>query len=368
MKISDVNIFENLDWEWYQKLLIPLLAIVTALLIGAAVIAASGANVLKAYQGLWEGAFGKPRAIAETLVLATPYILTGLAVAFGFKCGLFNIGAEGQLYAGAVVAAYIGFAVKGLPPYIHLPLAMIAGMLAGAVWGAIPGYLKAKTGGHEVINTIMMNYIMVRLTDYLVKNPMLDPDASIPRTPYIAESAYLPKIFPAFRLHWGFIIALAAVFLIYFILYRTTTGFEIRTVGHNQNAARYAGMNISRNFVLAMAVSGGLAGLAGGNEVLGLNYTLPAAFVSGYGFDAIAIALLAKSNPFGIIPSALLWAALRNGAGLMQVRAGISIDMINIIQACVIMFIAAPTIIRWIYRIKAAKGEAGLVLTKGWGK
>lgn len=209
---------------------------------------------------------------------------------------------------------------------------------------------------------------MIKLTDYLVKNPMLDTGASFPRTPYIQETAYLPKLIPAFRLHWGFIIAIAAVFLIYFILYKTTTGFEIRTVGLNQNAARYAGMNITKNFILAMSVSGGLAGLAGANEVLGLNYNLPAAFISGYGFDAIAIALLAKSNPFGIIPSAILWAALRNGAGLMQIRAGISIDLINIIQAFVIMFIAAPNIVRWIYRIKKGKVKTEVALTKGWGK
>ncbi len=352
----------------YQEIIIPFLSIVTALIIGAVIIYTTGANVYKSYQGLWQGAFGKPRAIAETFVITTPYILSGLAVAFGFKCGLFNIGVEGQLYAGAVSAAFIGYAVRGLPHFIHLPLAMLAGIVGGAVWGAIPGYLKAKTGGHEVINTIMMNHIMLKLTDYLVKNPMLDTQASIPRTPYIQETAYLPKLFPGFRLHWGIIIALAAVFLIYFILYKTTIGFEIRTVGYNQNAARYAGMNITKNFVLVMAVSGSLAGLAGANEVLGLNYTLPAAFISGYGFDAIAIALLAKSNPFAIIPSAILWASLRNGAGLMQVRAGISIDLINIMQAFVIMFIAAPKIVRWLYRIKEGKAKAEVVLTKGWGK
>jgi len=358
------NFIKNSRWGEFA---IPLLSILTSLAIGAVIIWASGASVYEAYRGLWQGAFGKPRAIAETFVITTPYILTGLAVAFGFKCGLFNIGVEGQLYAGALFAAYVGYSLKGIPHFIHLPLAMLAGLFAGGVWGAIPGYLKAKTGGHEVINTIMMNHIMLRLTDYLVKNPMLDPKASVPRTPYIQETAYLPKLVPDLRLHWGFIIAILAMFIIYFILFKTTTGFEIRTVGLNQNAARYAGMNISKNFVLAMAVSGGLAGLAGANEVLGLNYNLPAAFISGYGFDAIAIALLAKSNPFGILPSAVLWAALRNGAGLMQVRARISIDLINIVQAFVIMFIAAPRIVMWLYRIKVEKSKPGVFLTKGWG-
>jgi ABC-type uncharacterized transport system permease subunit len=352
----------------YQNLLIPLLSIITSLIIGAVIIWASGADVYAAYKGLWQGAFGNARAISETFVSTTPYILTGLAVAFGFRCGLFNIGAEGQLYAGAIAAAYIGYACNGLPHFIHLPIAIIAGIIAGGIWGAIPGYLKAKTGAHEVINTIMLNHIMLRLTDYLVKNPMLDPKASVPRTPYILKTAYLPKIFPGLRLHWGFILAIAAIFLIYFLLFKTKTGFEIRTVGLNQDAAHYAGMSISRNFVLAMAISGALAGLAGAGEVLGLNYNLPATFVSGFGFDAIAIALLAKSNPFAVFPSAMLWAALRNGAGLMQIRAQISIDLINIIQAFVIMFIAAPRIVRWLYRIKAERAEAGVLLTKGWGK
>jgi ABC-type uncharacterized transport system permease subunit len=358
----------NIQRSGYQELFIPFLSIATSLIIGAVIIWASGANVYRAYQGLLEGAFGKPRAIAETFVITTPYILSGLAVAFGFKCGLFNIGVEGQLYAGAVTAAFIGYAVKGLPQFVHLPFALLAGIAAGAVWGGIPGYLKAKTGGHEVINTIMMNHIMIRLTDYLVKNPMLDTSASIPRTPYIMETAHIPKIFPAFRMHWGFVIAIAAVFFIYFLLFKTTLGFEIRTVGLNQNAARYAGMSVSKNFIVAMAISGGLAGCAGAGEVIGLNYTLPAAFISGYGFDAIAIAHHSKSNPIGIIPSAALWAALRNGAGLMQIRAGISIDLINIIQAFVIMFIAAPKIVRWIYRIRAERGKEGIILTKGWGK
>jgi simple sugar transport system permease protein len=352
----------------YQEFLILFLSIATALVIGAVVIRTTGASVFKTYKGLWEGAFGKPRAIAETFVITTPYIFTGLAVAFGFKCGLFNIGVEGQLYAGAVSAAFVGYALRGFPHFLHLPLALLVGIAGGAVWGAIPGYLKAKTGGHEVINTIMMNHIMIRLTDYLVKNPMLDSKASIPRTPYILESAYLPKLIPGLRLHWGIIMAIAAVFIIYFLLYKTTIGFEIRTVGLNQNAARYSGMSISKNFILAMAISGALAGFAGAGEVLGLNYNLPAAFISGYGFDAIAIALLAKSNPFGIIPSAILWASLRNGAGLMQIRAGISIDLINIIQAFVIMFVAAPRIVRWLYRIRAEKEKAAVVLTKGWGK
>ncbi|MBI4758123.1 MAG: ABC transporter permease, partial [Chloroflexi bacterium] len=274
-------------------------AVFTALAIGAVVIWASGASVPKAYQGLFEGALGSPRGIAETLVIATPYTLAGLAVALGFRCGLFNIGAEGQFYLGALFAVWVGYSVKGLPIFVHLPLAILVGALGGALWGAIPGFLKARLGTHEVINTIMMNYIAVLMVDWLVnrKGPMWDSTSTVPRTPYILSTATLPQLVPPYRLHAGLLIAIAAVFVVYWLLWKTTLGFEIRAVGANPSAAKYAGMSVTRNFVLAMTFSGVLAGLAGAGEVLGLNRTLPAAFVSGYGFDSIAIALLAKSHP-----------------------------------------------------------------------
>jgi simple sugar transport system permease protein len=322
-----------------------------------------------AYRGLLEGAFGSARALSETLVIVTPYLLSGLAVALGFRCGLFNIGVEGQFYMGALFAVFVGYSVKGLPVYVHLPLAVLAGALGGAAWGAIPGLLKARLGVHEVTNTIMMNYIAVKTVDYLVKNRMRDATSSIPRTPFIAPSATLPRLFSAYRVHVGLFIALAAMFAIYWLLWRTTLGFEIRTVGANPDAAKYAGMSVAQRFVLTMVISGSLAGLAGAGEVLGTNLNLPAAFISGYGFDSIAIALLAKSHPFGVLPAAFLWAALRNGAGLMQVRAGISIDLINIVQALVVIFIAADEIIRWVYRIKRPREEIReAVFTRGWGR
>jgi simple sugar transport system permease protein len=351
------------------EMAIPVLAVLTALLIGAIVIWASGANVLKAYKGLLEGAFGSVSNLTETLVIATPYTLAGLAVALAFRCGLFNIGVEGQFNMGALFSVFVGFSVKGLPIYIHLPLALLAGALGGALWGAIPGFLKAKLGAHEVTNTIMLNYIAVKTMDFLVKNPLRDRTASIPRTPFILKSATLPPLLADHRVHAGLLIAIAAIFVVYWLLWKTTLGFEIRTVGANPDAAKYAGMSVTRNFVLAMVLSGALAGLAGAGEVLGTNRNLPASFISGYGFDSIAIALLAKSHPFGILPAAILWAALRNGAGLMQVRAGISIDLINIVQALVIIFIAADEIIRRLYRIKKPKEAIReMVFTRGWGR
>jgi simple sugar transport system permease protein len=358
----------QIDWRGLLiELLIPLLAIVTALAIGALIIWSTGASVVSAYSGLYQGALGSPRAIASTLVDATPYIFAGLAVAFGFKCGLFNIGVEGQLGIGSMCAAVAGFAITGLPMIIHLPLAILAGLLGGAIWGAIPGYLRARTGAHEVITTIMFNYISIRLTDYLIKGPFRDTSSSAPRTPFIAAEARLPFLFgPDYRLHAGFIIAVLVAFFIWWLLQKTTVGFEVRTVGANPDAAKYAGMSITRNFVLAMGISGGLAGLAGASQVLGLEHNLKAAFSAGYGFDSIAIALLAKSNPIAIIPAAIFWGALRNGAGLMQLQSGISINLINIVQALVIVFVAAPQIVRWIYRIKGG-GGGQVVFTRGWG-
>jgi general nucleoside transport system permease protein len=380
--------------------LVPLLAIITALLIGAIIIwfsapADRGTRfevVIAAYRGLFAGSFGGRQAIANTLVEATPYILAGLAVSLAFTCGLFNIGAEGQLFIGALASVTVGFSLVGLPAIIHLPLALGAGALAGGLWAAIPGYLRAKTGAHEVITTIMLNYIAFRLLDYLIVNgPLRDPNASLARTPYIQASAQLPRFIgrldppqltggqsyaplivtadPAWnlRLHLGFLVALAAVALVWWLLNRTTTGFEIRTVGANPEAARYAGMSITKNFVLAMGFAGALAGLAGTSQVLGLERNMKSLFSSGYGFDSIAIALLAKSNPVAIIPAAIFWGALNNGRGLMQAQTGISSDLIRIVQALVVMFIAAPQIIRFLYRIRTPEGDQ-LIFSRGWGK
>jgi len=357
-----------IDWRGlFFSALVPILAIITALLIGALVIWATGSNVGLAYSGLFSGAFGSVQAISNTLVESTPFMFAGLAVAVGFKCGLFNIGAEGQLAMGSLAAAVAGFSITGLPAFIHLPLALIIGALGGAAWGAIPGFLRARTGAHEVIVTIMMNYIAIRLTDYLIKGPFRDTSSSAPRTPFVAESAWLPLLLGSnYRLHAGFLIAIVMAFFVNWLLNRTTTGFEIGTVGANPGAARYAGMSITRNFVLAMSMSGALAGLAGASTVLGVEHNLKSSFSAGYGFDSIAVALLAKSNPIGIIPAAIFWGALRNGAGLMQMQSGISINLINIIQALVIMFVAAPDIIRLIYRIPKTS-EQQTVFTRGWG-
>ena len=394
-----------------QSALLPILAVFTALVIGAVIMAASDADVLAAwgrvfhnplgalsvtwitvrdaYLALFEGSFGNPRRViqavgtliqsgesrelleavrpfSESLVISAPYIFAGLAVALGFRGGLFNIGVEGQLFVGGLASAYVGYSVTGLPWILHLPLALLAGSVAGAIWGAIPGLLKARTGAHEVINTIMMNYVAFRLTDHLLQGPMARPD-NLPITPEILPTAYLPALLPRpVRFHVGFFLALAIAALVYWFLWKTTRGFEIRMVGANPRAARYAGVRITGTVVLTMALSGALAGLAGTNQVLGLDHRMVRAFSTGYGFDSIALALLGNSHPVGVVLSSLLFGFLRGGAARMQSVAGVPVEIIRIVQGMVIVFVAAPEIIRGIYRLRVARREEP-VLTRGWG-
>jgi ABC-type uncharacterized transport system permease subunit len=391
---------------------VPALAVFTALVIGGLIIVVSSPEVLDAwrnfaenpggalslswttvrdaYLALFQGSFGVPQTISEAIrtwretgetrplldafrplsesfVISTPYIFAGLAVAFGFRGGLFNIGAEGQLFMGGIASVYVGYAVKGLPAFIHLPLALLAGILAGALWGAIPGFLKARTGAHEVINTIMMNYIAFRFTDFMLQGGPMARSDGMPITPDIKATAYLPSFFPRpMRIHWGFVLSLAVGVLVYWFLWKTTRGLEIRMVGANPRAARYAGINISWTIVITMALSGALAGLAGANQILGVDRRLVSAFSTGYGFDAIALALLGNSHPVGVILASLLFGFLRGGAARMQSVVGVPVEIIRIIQGVVIVFVAAPEIIRGLYRLRAPSEEEAL-MQRGWG-
>jgi general nucleoside transport system permease protein len=395
-----------------DTVLIPILAVFTALVVGGVIIAISTPVVREAwsnfFQAPWEaikitietiwnayvalfvGAFGSPteiingfrtwiqtgnpvplirslRPIGESLMLTTPYIFAGLAVALGFRGGLFNIGAEGQIFVGGLAAAFVGYSLKGLPAIIHLPLALLAAILAGAVWAGIPGYLKARFGAHEVINTIMMNYIAFRLADYLLQGPMSRPDR-MPITPEILKSAYLPTLLPApVRVHFGLIIALFMAWVVYWFLWKTPRGLEIRMVGANPNAARYAGIRIALIIVLTMCLSGALAGMAGANQVLGVEHRMVRSFSSGYGFDSIALALLGNSHPLGVVLSSFLFGFLRGGAAQMQVEVGVPIEIIKIIQGLIIIFVAAPEIIRSLYRLKPKEKKEILVAKESQG-
>jgi len=402
-KKSGFSIF----WEEFSSssITVIFLAIVTGIILGGVLVAATTSEVYAAFNvSLWEGlktafstavntygalltgAVGSPEKIRlayaggdpleirrainpffESLVQSTPYILAGLAVALGFRVGLFNIGVEGQIYMGAITGTLAGYAIHGLPAIIHIPLAVLCGALGGAIWGFVPGFLKAKTGAHEVITTIMMNYIAFRFSDWLLKGPMADPTEYTPKTPWILESAEFPKLFdPPIRFHIGFFIALFMALLVYLFLFKTTWGFQLRMVGSNQNAARYAGIKVTVSTVLAMVLSGALAGMAGANEVLGLNHRLIPAFSSGYGFDSIALALLGKSHPLGVVLSALLFGFLRNGARSMQLSVGVPTDIVSILQALILAFIAAPAIIRSIYRLKQPKHAEEIVSLQSW--
>lgn len=360
-----------------QALLLPFLAVVTALIIGAIVMLLSGDDPFAAYRGLFSGAFGSARGWATTIRKTTPLILVGLSVAVAFKAGLFNIGASGQFMMGTVFAVTVGVHFEGLPMVIHLPLALFAGILGGALWGAIPGVLKVTTGAHEVIVTIMLNYIAALFAGWTVyaggtqgqrPGPLWDRTAGpISETPDVLASAQIPWIFgPPYRVHWGVVIAVLAAALMWWLIYKTTFGFELRTVGQNPKAARYAGMSVARMIVLAMVIAGALAGLAGGIETLGLNHKFAPEFSGAVGFDGITVALLAQTNPFGVILAAFLLGSMDAGAAKMQFESGVSADIIQIIQALVLAFVAAPTIIREIYRIRSKPDEDETTLTVGW--
>lgn len=359
-----------------QPLLVPLLAIVLAFASGAIAILAIGSDPIEAYTSLVRGMVGSGDRIAASLGRSTPFIGAALAVAFAFRAGLFNIGAEGQLLIGATAAAWVGTwaSVRSLPGAVAVPVLLLAGVVAGGVWGGIPGALKARTGAHEVIVTIMLNAIALLYVRWLVssQDPVIlrDPSATVPRTSTIDDAARLPQIVDSQPpLHWGFLVMVALAVVVRFVLQRTTFGFEVRTVGTNADAARYAGMGVGRTILVAMAVSGAFAGLAGAGEISGTSgFLSPGVFV-GIGFDSIAIALLARANPVAIVPAAILWGSMLSGAGLMQQEVGLSIDVVRIVQALVLLFVAADVIVRTVFRLRKTRHSAleTTDLASGWG-
>jgi simple sugar transport system permease protein len=359
----------------------PALAILAALLIGAIVMLLSGDNPLLAYWGLFRGAFGSAQGWARTIRKMTPLIFTGLSVAYAFKAGLFNIGASGQFLMGTIFAVAVGVNLEGLPFVIHMPLALLAGMVGGALWGAIPGLLKVWRGTHEVITTIMLNYIAALFTSWTVyaggtqgqkPGPLSDPVAAaraISETRDVFVNARIPFIFAEpYRVHWGIVIAIATAGAIWWILRKSTIGFETRTVGLNPRAAKYAGMKVGRTVVQTMAIAGLLAGMAGAVETLGLNHKFAPEFTGGVGFEGITVALLGKTHPVGVVFSSLLIGGMNAGATKMQFDSGVPAEIIQVVQALVLAFVAAPEIIRLIFRYKPPEEEEEMArLSSGWG-
>ncbi|HEY5455540.1 MAG TPA: ABC transporter permease [Acidothermaceae bacterium] len=345
------------------------------------VLSAAWHAVSAAYVALFEGAIFDPHTfghgsvwhdfnpISETLYNATPLILVGLAVGLAFRTGLFNIGAQGQLIVGAMAAGYVGFTWH-LPPFIHLVVAIVAGAIAGAIWGGIAGWLKARTGAHEVITTIMMNYVALDLLDYALKTSAFRrPGSNQAISPIVYGTARLGKLLPSpLRVNLGLLIALAATAGVAWLLTRSRLGFTLRAVGASPTAARTAGMNVGRAYVTAMLIAGGLAGLAGCSQILGggTNYALTNAVDAGLGFDGITVALLGRAKPWPTVWAGLLFGALRAGSATMQSRTGTSIDLVTIVQALVVLFIAAPAFVRAVFRLRSSSDSGAAALAKGW--
>ncbi|HEX7065351.1 MAG TPA: ABC transporter permease [Bacillales bacterium] len=344
----------------YFNLLVPILSVIFGLIVGGLIMLAGGYNPFSAYAALFEGAIGSSYNLGETIRQFTPLILTGLAVAFAFRTGLFNIGVEGQFIVGWFASVYVGLTVDA-PMFIHLPLAILAAAVAGALWGFIPGLLKARLKVHEVIVTIMMNYIALHVTNEIIRAYL--KASSGERTEEISATASLAAPFfrqltDHSRVHYGIIVALLAAFVMWFILRKTTLGYELRSVGFNPNASQYAGMSVSRNIILSMTISGAFGGLAGAMAGLGTYQymTINTAGFIGLGFTGIAVALLGANTAVGTILAAILFGGLKVGASNMQFQAGVPPEVIKIVMAMIIFFVGASYLIRWLLN-RFRKGE-----------
>ena len=373
-----------------EAMVVPALALVTALVVGGLVIVFSNPDTLHSwtgffrhpggtlseswhlvadsYRALYDSSLGSWDAFSRTLFEAAPLAFAGLSVALAFRAGLFNIGGAGQLIVGAMCAGWVGF-TWDLPRWLHLPLAVVVGFAAGAAWGAIAGLLKAQTGAHEVITTIMLNVVALRLLDYALRQTAFQrPGRADPISEPVAESARLPVFdMGDLALHGGLILVIAAAWLVWWVLNRSTLGFTMRAVGANPFASRCAGMRVGRTYVVAMLLAGGLAGLAGTTNILGRpSYSLHPAYFRDLGFEGIAVALLGRANPVGVVLSALLFGILRQGSSGMQATTSTPVDIIGVIQALIIVFVAAPALIRALYRVRAGR-EVEPAFTTGWG-
>jgi simple sugar transport system permease protein len=391
-------------WAWIKSgnsVVVTILAFVVALAIGGVLMAIADSQTQAAskyfssypwdtftygfkamgngYVALFEGAIFNPNTaangtmagifgpISETLVNATPLILGGLSVALAFRAGLFNIGGQGQLILGAIFAGYVGFAWH-LPPVIHVIVAVVAGIVGGALWGGLSGFLKARTGAHEVISTIMLNYVALYLLAFLlsVKGFQRPPYGQAISNVVDGNARLWHLLGGSLRLHFGLIIALAAAYGFWWLMSRSTLGFQLRAVGANQFAARTAGMSVERSYIIVMLLAGALSGLAGVTQILGTNPAITQDIDAGIGFDAITVALLGRATPVGTVLAGLLFGALRAGGIQIQSATGTPVDLVQVIQALIVLFIAAPGVIRAIFRLRGTGGAVGADLAKGW--
>ena len=346
-------------------LVFPIIAILLSFAIGAVIMLVTGHNPLTAYLALIEGAFGTAEGFGRTLLYTTPLIFTGLAVAVAFRAGLFNIGGEGQLYIGAITAAWLGVSLGGLG-LLAIPLALAGCLITGFMWGSIPGFLKAYFGAHEVITTIMLNFIGINLAYYLAQHP-LRQNGPIPGTESIPYDARIPLIGLGLgRANFGILIALLAALVVYLLLWRTGLGFRIRAVGLSPGAAEYAGMGIGTNTVLALAIGGSFAALGGGVEIMGVYGNMDVPFVANLGFNGIGVALLGRNHPAGVVLGALLFGVLTSGAQEMQFATDVPLQLASVLGAVILLLVTATKLVELIIG-KRARALAGVHLEKGLG-
>ena len=339
--------------EWLSRLIdgfLPVFAAIAALLIGAIMLFLLKVNPIEAYKALWDGAFGSSNAFAETLVKATPLLLVGIGICISFRGDVINIGGEGQMIIGAILATWVGLTFTGLPGWLVITLSMLAGFLGGGIWGGIPGVLKAYYNVNEILSTVMMNAIAVQLMNFLLRGPMIDPSqaeiaSKIPQTARLLEIFRLPRLAPT-RLHLGAFIAVILAVLVYFLLWRTTLGYRIRAVGQNPNASRYAGIKVQRYVVIALLLSGAFSGLAGATQVFGVNYRMitdgsSSGFTGSAGFNGIVAALFGQLHPILTIPASILFGALLVGANKMQRVVQVPSALVIALNGLVVVFVVS---------------------------
>jgi simple sugar transport system permease protein len=350
------NFFQS---EWLSRLidaLLPVFATLAALVIGAVMLLFLGVNPITAYKALWDGAFGSTNSIAETLVKATPLLLVGLGICISFRGDVINIGGEGQMVIGGLLATWIGLTFTDAPGWLVITAAMIAGFLGGAIWGGIPGYLKAYFNVNEILSTVMMNAIAVQIMNFMLRGPMIDPSqaqlaSKIPQTARLIESFRLMRLMPPTRLHIGIIFAVILAVAVYILLWRTTLGYRIRAVGLNPSASKYAGIKVPRYMVMALLLSGAFAGLAGAIQVYGVNYRMitdgsASGFTGNAGFNGIVAALFGQLHPLWSIPASVLFGALIVGANQMQRAVQVPSALITALNGLVVVFVVSIEFLR----------------------
>jgi simple sugar transport system permease protein len=335
----------------------PLAALAAALVVSAIIVLVSGADPLLAFSALLQGAFGGTDSVSEVAVKTCPLLLTGLAIAVAFRAGVWNIGAEGQLVVGALAAAWLGTHLNTVPAALGLPLLLLAGALAGAAWGAIAALLKVYRHVNEILSTIMLNFIALGLVSYLVQGPLMESGGRYPQTDAIAPHLWMPRLASPHRVHWGLGVGLVLAGLAQWLLYRSAAGYELRAAGLNRDAARIAGIHVERYVIVGMLLSGALAGLAGGIEVSAITRRLYEHFSPGWGFTAIAVALLGGLSPLGVVVAAAFFGALDAGSNAMQRVAGVSAVLVSVIQATILIFLVILERQRWLPRAESDAEE-----------